>query len=80
MPYEFPSDEPRLGDAVGVKPMLPAPLKPHGSNPTRLKNEDSGIKGKKSYFDCTVPPTVGETDSTVAAAPAWAALAARINT
>lgn len=76
--YEFPSDEPRLRDAVGVKPVLPAPPKRHGSNPTGLKNE-SGTKGKQSYFDCIVPPTVGETDSTVAAAQAWATLATQIN-
>lgn len=50
-----------------------------GSNPTRLKNENSGIKGKQSYFDCIVPPAVGETDNTVAAAQARAALATQIN-
>lgn len=55
--------------------MLPAPPKQHGSDPTMLKNENSGIRGKQSYFDCIVPPTVGETDSTVAAAQAWAPLA-----
>lgn len=75
MLHELPSDEPRLRDAVGVKTMLPAPPKLHSSNPTRLKNEDSGIKGKQSYFDFIVPPTVGERDSNVAAAQAWAALA-----
>lgn len=44
------------------------PAEPQSSNRSGLEDEGSGIKGKQSYFDCTVPPTVGETDGTGAAA------------